>query len=195
MLFRSGSLLSHPEFLDDSVINDAAYTYVVTAVDIIDRESVYSEPVQALPTDGRSVTLSAADFESGFGDWVNISSQDSHDWTRHFGSTLTPNTGPVGGANGSTGYVYLETSPGYANLAGNTAILESPEIKGFARILTFYYHMYGTDTGTLNVDVYDGVWHESVWSLSGQQHTAGSEAYTKARSEERRVGIDCTSRW
>jgi hypothetical protein len=27
------------------------------------------------------------------------------------------------------------------------AILESPEIKGFARILTFYYHMYGTDTG------------------------------------------------
>jgi hypothetical protein len=40
--------------------------------------------------------------------------------------------------------------------------------------------MYGTDTGTLNVDIYDGAWHTAVWSLTGQQHGSVSEAYTRA---------------
>jgi len=76
--------------------------------------------------------------------------------------------------------VYLETSPGGANTAGNTAILQSPRIRGFKRVLRFYYHMYGSQIGTLNVDVYDGTWHNAVWTLSGQQQTSNSDPYIQA---------------
>ena len=174
------SLLSSPEFTDDTVANLQLYRYVVTAVDFDLLESAFSNEVQTIPHDETFVQLSGADFESGFGEWVNITGGDSHDWTRYSGGTTTPNTGPSGGANGSTWYVYLETSPGGANTAGNTAILESPVIAGFGRVLTFYYHMHGTGTGTLAVDVYDGAWHDGVWSLSGEQHTSSGQPYTQA---------------
>lgn len=167
-------------YADHTAINGTTYYYVVTAVDIETNESPYSNEVAAVPYDRRIVQLSVADFESGFGDWVNVTGLDSHDWTRNSGGTLTPNTGPAGGANGSTWYVYLETSPGGSNLSGNTAILESPVIYGYNRVLTFNYHMYGLEIGTLNVDVFDSMWHHAVWSLSGQQHSSDSQEYTQA---------------
>jgi endo-1,4-beta-xylanase len=177
------SLLSSPEFTDDTAVNFILYNYVVTAVDFDILESAYSTEVQAIPHNETFVQLTGTDFESGFGDWVNVSGDDTHNWTRNSGGTLTPNTGPSGGANGSTWYVYLETSPGGANVAGNTAILQSPVIHGFGRVLFFDYHMYGTDIGTLNVDVYDGTWHNAVWSLTGQQHGSVSESYSRALAD------------
>ena len=39
--------------------------------------------------------------------------------------------------------------------------------------------MLSIHIGTLNVDVYDGAWHQGVWSLSGQQQASESEEYTK----------------
>jgi len=172
-------LLSSPGFTDYSLACYTTYYYVVTAVDTDFLESAYSNQVEAMSFDSRAVTLSGADFEDGFGDWVNITDQDTHDWLRHSGSTPTPMTGPSGGAAGSTWYVYMRTSLGYANTAGNNAILESPVIYGFGRVLTFYYHMYGVHIGTLNVDVYDGTWHYGVWSVSGQQHASISQPYTQ----------------
>jgi fibronectin type 3 domain-containing protein len=174
------SLLNSPGYVDNDVITYTTYYYVVTAVDIADRESDGSDPVSATPIDGRAVMLNGVDFEAGFGDWVNITDHDTHDWLRHSGSTPTPMTGPAGGADGSTWYVYMRTSLGYANTAGDNAILESPVIYGFGRILTFYYHMYGVHIGTLNVDVYDGTWHYGIWSVSGQQHTSAAQPYTQA---------------
>lgn len=54
-------------------------------------------------------------------------------------------------------------------------------VDGYNRTLMFRYHMYGTGIGTLNVDVlHDGIWHDSIWSLSGQQHTSAGEAYAEA---------------
>ncbi|HOM60274.1 MAG TPA: cellulase family glycosylhydrolase [Anaerohalosphaeraceae bacterium] len=173
-------LLSSPGFTDYSIACYTTYYYVVTAVDTDIFESAYSNEVEAMSFDSRAVTLSGADFEDGFGDWVNITGEDTHDWLRHSGSTPTPMTGPSGGAEGSTWYVYMRTSLGYANTAGNNAILESPVIYGFGRVLTFYYHMYGVHIGTLNVDVYDGTWHYGVWSVSGQQHISISQPYTQA---------------
>jgi O-glycosyl hydrolase len=178
----NSSLLNSPEFTDNDVSYYITYYYVVTAVDTYDYESSYSNEVSVTPTDSSIVQFSAADFESGFGEWVNITTgDDSHDWTRYSGSTLTPNTGPSGGENSSTWYVYLETSPGGANTAGNTAILQGPMIDGYHRVLTFYYHMYGAATGTLNVDVFhNGTWQNAVWTLSGQQQSSNGAEYIQA---------------
>jgi fibronectin type 3 domain-containing protein len=174
-------LLSDPAFTDHNVSFHKNYYYVVTAVDNDLLESAFSGQVSAASFDGRAVVLSAADFEIGFGEWGNISGDDSHNWTRNSGGTMTPNTGPSGGAGGSTWYVYLETSPGGANTAGNTAILQGPMIDGCNRVLTFYYHMHGAATGTLNVDIFhNGAWINEIWSRSGQQHSAITEAYTQA---------------
>ena len=117
--------------------------YVVTVEDTDTNERNYSSKANATPNDESIVLLSSVDFESGFGDWVNITGGDSHDWTRNSGSTQSPQTRPDSGANGSTWYAYLETST--ASNAGDTAILESPIINGFGRALTFYYHMFGAD--------------------------------------------------
>jgi hypothetical protein len=176
----NGALVDRPEFTDTEANFYTTYYYVVTAVDTYAYESAFSGEVEIMPVDNRAVQLSGTDFESGFGDWVNITGHDTHDWLRHSGSTPTPMTGPAGGADGSTWYVYMRTSLGYANTAGDNAILESPVIYGFGRILTFYYHMYGVHIGTLNVDVYDGTWHYGIWSVSGQQHTSAAQPYTQA---------------
>jgi len=173
-------LLDEPEFIDSHAAYYTPYYYTVTAVDIYGYESPYAAEIAVTLTDSQAVQLSAIDFEQGFGDWGNITGEDTHDWTRYSGSTITPNTGPAGGADGSTWYAYLETSPGGANTAGQSAILQSPVIAGFRRVLSFYYHMYGDQTGTLNIDVYDGTWHYAVWSLSGQQHNSISDAYSRA---------------
>lgn len=124
--------------------------------------------------------LTSADFECGFVEWVNVTG-DSHYWTRNSGPTDTNNTGPSGGANGSNWYVYLETSSEDANTVGDTAYLESPEIDGSNRMLSFYYHMYGSDIGTLNVDVNNGsCWDNGVWSISGQQQNSSDDPYRPA---------------
>lgn len=177
----NSALLSDPEFTDETVSFYTEYYYVVTAVDNDLLESGFSSQVSATPFDGRAVVLSAADFESGLGDWANIAGDDSHDWKRNSGGTLTPNTGPSGGADGSSWYVYLETSPGGANTAGNTAILQGPVVSGSNRVLTFDYHMYGATAGTLSVDVfYENAWHNGVWARSGQQHASNGQPYTRA---------------
>jgi len=174
-------LLSTPEFTDNDSSCYITYYYAVTAVDTDSLESSFSNVVSIMPTDERAVILSASDFESGFGEWVNVSGEDSHDWARNSGATVTPNTGPSGGAGASSWYVYLETSPGGANSAQNTASLQGPLVDGYNRVLMFCYHMYGGAMGTLNVDVFhDGSWHDGIWSLSGQQQASADEAYEKA---------------
>ncbi|MBI1315438.1 T9SS type A sorting domain-containing protein [bacterium] len=78
-------------------------------------------------------------------------------------------------------YLYLETSFG---LPGERAFVTSPEfnLAGLtAPELTFYYHMYGATIDSLRVDVFNnGVWDLNVWSLFGQQQTAGSAPWTQA---------------
>jgi hypothetical protein len=115
-------------------------------------------------------------FESGWGDWVNVTGDDM-DWTRRSGSTPSSSTGPSG-AHGGSYYVYTEaSSPNYPN---KTAILESPCFDLVATSdaqLTFWYHMYGSAMGTLNVEVSENcVTWTNVWSLFGNQGNAWYEA-------------------
>jgi hypothetical protein len=77
----------------------------------------------------------------------------------------------------------METSSGNAYTSGDEVILESPNYNADAYNieLQFYYHMYGSNIGTLNVDVHNGTtWVEGVWSISGQQHSSYGDAYTLA---------------
>ena len=115
-------------------------------------------------------------FESGWGDWANVGGDDM-DWTRRTGSTPSSSTGPSG-AHGGTYYAYTESSS--PNYPTKTAILEGPcfDLAGTSDAeLTFWYHMYGTAMGTLNVEVSeDCVAWTNVWSLSGNQGNAWYEA-------------------
>ena len=92
----------------------------------------------------------------------------------------TPNTGPDQDHSGGN-FVYLESSAGSFN---QIAALESPFIDLSPLTspeLRFYYHMFGNSMGTLRVDVYkgsSGTWTNGVWSISGQQHSSGSDPFT-----------------
>ena len=100
------------------------------------------------------------------------------EWVLNSGQTPSLNTGPVGGAAGTTYYRYFETSSCCAFDVGDTAILESDVVNVTDAELSFYYHMHGVDTGTLSVEVwYQGQWHKA-WSLSGQQHPSKNSAWT-----------------
>lgn len=170
-------------YTDSGLENGTEYYYVVTAVDKAGNESSYSIEVFATPSDASEPeVLESEDFENPTpGNWINVTGDDTNDWTRNSDGTPSSRTGPDSGANGTTWYMYVETSRGDAYNAGDTAILEGPEITGSDRRLSFYYHMYGSNMGTLSVDVYDGnSWTNDVWSLSREQHYSSSDAYTQA---------------
>ena len=113
-------------------------------------------------------------FESSFGDWLNVVGDD-FDWALKSGSgTPSGGTGPQSspyGANSSSGYAYCESSsPNYPNKEAwlecvyDFSALSSPQI-------SIYYHMYSSynsssyGPGTLQLDVYDGSsWTMNVWN-------------------------------
>lgn len=117
------------------------------------------------------------DFESGI-QWSNIG---EFYWSVISGVTPTPNTGP----STSTGkYIYFETANGSANTAGDEAsIVSHPFIinENGNTFFEFDYHMYGSNTGTLYAEVFDGFSWTTLWSRSGQQHSTASQAWTQAQ--------------
>lgn len=96
---------------------------------------------------------------------------------RRTGTTPSGSTGPLSGADGTNYYVYFETSSGAAYNSGDTAYYTAAEVTKTA--MSFYYHMYGSNTGTLAVEVeYGGTWNR-VWQIEGQQHISSSDAWSK----------------
>jgi hypothetical protein len=95
------------------------------------------------------------------------------------GSTPSANTGPSGAYSGNN-YYYTEATSGATGAIAyltptsiDVTTLTTPYLK-------FYYHMYGATIGTLEVETYDGAVWTSIWSLSGQQQTAGADAWLSA---------------
>lgn len=90
------------------------------------------------------------DFESGIGQWTQDAS-DSFDWTRQTGGTPSSSTGPSAADNGSY-YIFTEASSN----TNNTGNIESPcfDLTGTSNPrFTFFYHMFGSSMGSLNVDL------------------------------------------
>ncbi|WP_243471520.1 LamG-like jellyroll fold domain-containing protein [Winogradskyella sp. MH6] len=91
-------------------------------------------------------------FESGTGSWTQ-GSGDNFDWTRDSGGTPSSNTGPSSG-DGDTWYMFIEASS--PNNPNRTAYFESPCFNltsASAASFTYSYHMYGSNVGSLRVDV------------------------------------------
>ena len=166
-----------PSYTDSGLNASTPYIYTVTMRDSSNNTGTASEPANVTTLDEIIAVLESEDFEAGMGNWINV---DTYQWYRDSEGTPSNRTGPDSGANGSTWYMFMETSGGYASTAGNTAILEASVIDAINRELRFYYHMYGSNMGTLNVDIFDNKWNLGVWSISGQQHSSNSAAYTQA---------------
>jgi len=117
-------------------------------------------------------------FEAELGAWEQADSND-FDWVRHAYGTTSPDTGPDGAADGIVYALAEAFSPGIPFKTGSMEAsfiltnLDLPE-------LSFYYHMYGRDMGSMHVDIFDGNWHSSVWSRTGQQHSSGTDAWSLA---------------
>ena len=100
-------------------------------------------------------------FASGFGDW-NQSTTDDFNWTQKTSGTTSSGTGPQSspyGANGTTGYVYTETSSPITNNQTARIYCTYDLSDATTASVTFYYHIYassGYGPGTLRLKVYKG---------------------------------------
>ncbi len=105
-------------------------------------------------------------------------------WYPNDGTTPSTSTGPDGDHTTGTGrYMYTETS-GSISSGEDTAVLMSSCIdltQLTAPVLSFWYHMYGSDMGTLLVEVENEQGDvATVWSLSGEQQANNSDPYLQA---------------
>ena len=114
--------------------------------------------------------------------WANLGGDDLQ-WNVDDNGTPTANTGPVGDHttyNTAGKYmVVLASDPGA--IPTKSAILESPCFNltsVSSPYLTFWYHMQGSQMGTLSVDVnVNGVPTTNLWTVSGDQGSAWKQGW------------------
>uniref|UniRef100_A0A3Q0SL48 MAM domain containing 2 n=1 Tax=Amphilophus citrinellus TaxID=61819 RepID=A0A3Q0SL48_AMPCI len=119
------------------------------------------------------------DFEAGMCGYTQDKKRDAADWERRRGPTPTSYTGPRGDHTAGIGYyLHMEASP---MLPGQNARLLSRPVRGTRGPLcvSFFYHMYGSGTGRLNVHINKYGKDELLWQRSGEQ----SIAWLKAQVE------------
>ena len=103
----------------------------------------------------------SSNFASGFGDWAQ-STTDDFNWTQKTTGTTSSGTGPQSspyGANGTTGYVYTETSSPISNNQTARIYCTYDLSTSTTASITFYYHIYassGYGPGTLRLKVFKG---------------------------------------
>ncbi len=114
-------------------------------------------------------------FENALGNWVQ-SSQDDIDWTLNAGTTPSNGTGPSSAIDGNT-YIYVEASGNGTGYPDKQAIITSPCFnltQLTEATFSFSYHMFGTDMGTLDVEISEdnGTTWSSIWTQTGNQGDA-----------------------
>ena len=124
-----------------------------------------------------AATLDSEGFETNFGDWTADSG--SCTWGRNSGTTSSGSTGPSG-ANNGTYYIYAETSSS-ACTSDYAEITYGPfNASTYTDLdLSFYYHMYGSSTGNVTVQIDTGSGWTTVDTITGQQHTSEAQAFTQ----------------
>jgi PKD repeat protein len=123
-----------------------------------------------------------------FNDTGEVASCWSRDVVDYFWTPGPPQfvfagTGPSGDhTSGSGQYMYTDII-GFGGATPFEAILETPEIDLSALTdpqLTFWYHMFGTDIGDLDVDIDNGSGYTNLVSFSGQQQTSQTAAWKES---------------
>ncbi|KAL9953497.1 hypothetical protein ACROYT_G040920 [Oculina patagonica] len=103
-------------------------------------------------------------FDSGLCLGWSQSKSDVFDWTLHSGSTSSSGTGPSSDHGGSGMYMYIETSSPRSTGDNAKLQLAVPRSES-SSCLMFFYHMYGSSMGTLNV--FSG--NAKIFTKSGNQ--------------------------
>lgn len=155
--------------IDDSVwIGPVSFTTLCNTI------APYLENVEAHPVTNYSIIENC---------WTSVPYNNSvnYRWNVSDSQTPSPNTGP-NAAHSGTHFFYTEASD--PAVTGEVAeLISSPiNISGLTYPeLSFYYFMYGINTGDLHVDLYyNNTWHNAVLTLSGQQQTSGNDNWLKA---------------
>nr|XP_054757008.1 MAM and LDL-receptor class A domain-containing protein 2-like [Lytechinus pictus] len=140
-------------------------------------------------SDGPCPRAGFCDFETDKCSWSNEASLDTRDWLRSNGATPSNFTGPsidhtYGTAFGM--YMYFEVSDlGSGSSDGDFAWLVSEHFP--STCVYFWYHMYGTGIGDLNVYVIDSSGTFTlVWQMTGDQGDVW------LRGEAQVPTMDCT---
>ncbi|WP_033959665.1 M14 family zinc carboxypeptidase [Psychroserpens jangbogonensis] len=93
-------------------------------------------------------------FDSGLGDWTQDSG-DSGDWSLDANGTPSNNTGPSDDNTGNGNYLFTEASS--SGVGSNATVILTSSCFDLTNFTTgsfsFYYHMFGTDVGTLNLEI------------------------------------------
>ncbi len=131
-------------------------------------------------TQGGTSCGSACTLSNG---WTNETGDDI-DWCPDAGGTTSSSTGPTvdhttGGSSGK--YLYTESSGCYSKTANATTPTLS--FVGYtAPVLKFWYHMYGSTMGTLNVDISTngGTSYTNLWTKTGNQQFTQTDPWFEA---------------
>ncbi|PFX28263.1 Transmembrane protease serine 5 [Stylophora pistillata] len=128
-------------------------------------KSWITSKMYSLPAPGLTVFNRSCTFDTSLCSGWKQSVSDDFDWRRKRGSTGSWATGPSSDhTSGSGYYMYIETS--YPRVMGDKAKLDLSLCgNGDVACITFYYHMYGSSMGTLNV--FSG--NTVVFSASGNK--------------------------
>ncbi|XP_070565435.1 MAM and LDL-receptor class A domain-containing protein 2-like isoform X2 [Ptychodera flava] len=122
------------------------------------------------------------DFENGWCCWTNLPSND-RDWDREQGATgIVTHTGPPADKTTGTGEGwYMYVSQITQLLPGAKAALTSTPINGH-KCISFWYHMYGSNLGELEVIIQSGSRTNRAWHREGGQ--SSDWLYAQFMSEE-----------
>lgn len=143
--------------------------------------NITEKEVAHVPVGGGGNTTIVENFESGMDFWY-VPTSSPKDWTLDSAGTPSSSTGPsrdstLGTSSGT--YLYMETSSGHAYYSGDTAIVESDLfLANNNTSISFRYHMYGSNIGSLYLEVYTGGSWVTLWSRSGQQHGSSTSTYS-----------------
>ncbi len=132
-------------------------------------------------------TTAAVGAATDFGNCWTAQTSNGYEWHGEDATGSNENsvnTGPFydNTSFGQAGGVYLYAEASSPAVAGDKAYLMSPEIdlaQSSHPKMTFHYHMYGVNTGTLEVEISDngGSGWQSLYSISGEQQSSGASAW------------------
>jgi hypothetical protein len=158
---------------DQNYYNDSL-TSTITVVSSVSQQLPLTETFNTYNNCSNSSTCELVNCPTGVS-WINEENGviDDIDFRVASGATPSAGTGPdVDHTLGTTlgKYIYLEAS----SCLGRDAWLTASCVDLTTVLqpqLTFWYHMYGTNMGTLTVDIYsDGAWNNNVFpTLSGNK--------------------------